>query len=367
MESERALTPNSDGDHVRRESATPFSYRSALRALLGMSDDMGKHVSYARMVPPVQLRYTTQSLTGQPSHLPEALQETDLSGFDDEVAHDPDSSAGSPGTAVRHHRPLEEKALLLRTSLPSSPMPAAQTARIPEESRKAQPEISASSANPVVTNKAASHPEVSIQSTPRQRDPDATSERDRGLGAATARVEQPERVPEEITIAVPGTSARPQHFPALAPAKQEDRPVSTAGESEGAARARGHQRDTGRTHPPERGGRSAVERTPALASPPMTASADEALARLQGNSVSSANGNVAASIEQLRRTVRELATKAASRQARTPDDPPQQTVQTPPHTVQRVVIIKQAAPRPMAPRAVWERSYLSRLSWRTLR
>ena len=55
--------------------------------------------------------------------------------------------------------------------------------------------------------------------------------------------------------------------------------------------------------------------------------------RLQGNIVSSANGDVAASIEQLRRTVRELAAKVASRQARTPDEtPPQQTVQTPPHS-----------------------------------
>lgn len=335
MESEQSLTPHSERNRVRRESANSFSYRSALHALLGMSDGVGKHVSYARMVPPVQLRSTPQSLMGQASRLPEALQETDLSGFDDETAHYPDSSAGSPEATALHHRPREEKTLLL--SVPPQPDPTSASARY-------------------------AHP------TPRQRDTDATSEHDRGLSAATVSVERPERVPEEITIAVPGTSARPQHFLALAPAKQDDRPVSTAEESEGAARVRAHQRDTGRAHPPERGGLSAIERTSPSTSPLMAESADEVLGRLQGNIVSSASGNVAASIEQLRRTVRELATKMASQQARTPDDvPPQQPVQTPPQAVQRVVIIKQAAPQPRVSRAFWERSYLSRLSWRTLR
>lgn len=101
----------------------------------------------------------------------------------------------------------------------------------------------------------------------------------------------------------------------------------------------------------------------------MAKSADQALGRLRGsNNVSSVNGDVAASIDQLRRTVRELAAKMASRQTRTPDEaPPRQTVQTPSHTVQRVVVIKPAAPRSGPPRAFWERSYLRRLSWRTLR
>ena len=144
--------------------------------------------------------------------------------------------------------------------------------------------------------------------------------------------------------------------------------MSTAGESESTTRVRGHQRDTGRTQPLERGGLSAIESTSLSASTLVTESADGVSGRLQGTIVSSANGNIAASIEQLRRTVRELAAKVASRQDRTPDETaPQQAVQTPPHAVQRVVVIKQAAPRPMAPRAFWERSYLSRVSWRTLR
>ncbi len=82
MESEQSLTPHSDVDHIRRESAIPFAYRSALHALLGMSDVEGRQVSYAQMVSPVELRYTPQPLPGQLWDLQEAWQETDPSGFD---------------------------------------------------------------------------------------------------------------------------------------------------------------------------------------------------------------------------------------------------------------------------------------------
>jgi len=187
-------------------------------------------------------------------------------------------------------------------------------------------------------------------------------------GAATARVERPDEGPQEITIAVPGISERRLHFPALAPAKQDDSPASTAEEVEGAAREREHPTSIRSTQPAERGGLSSVERPPTLASHLMAESEAGAIGRLQGQVESSVNGDVAASIEQLRRTVRELAAKVASRQARPHDDlQPQQTVQTPPQAAPRVVIIKQTAPRSGPPRAFWERSYLSRLSWRTLR
>jgi hypothetical protein len=342
MESEQSLTPNSDGDRVQqRASANPFSYRSALHALLGMSDSEGKHVSYARMVPPV--RYTPQSFL-------EALQETDLSDFDDEAAYHPGSSAGSSGAAAPHHAPFEGKGSSLLS--------------VPQPSPTGTP---ASYANPVVANRS-SHLEASTRHTPRQRDIDVTSEHDRGLGAATAKVDQPNEVPQEITIAVPGTSARPRHFPALAPEKQDDRPVSTTEEGKGVARASGHHRGLRSTLSPERGEQLAGERKPTSESHLIAESEDGALGRLRGNVRSSVNGDVTASIEQLRRTVRELAAKVASRQARTQDETPlQQTVKTPPQAVPRVVVIKQAAPRSGPPRAFWERSYLSHLSWRTLR
>lgn len=330
MESEQSLTPNSAVDHVRRESATPFSYRNALHALLGISDADGGHVHYARTLPPVELRYPPQPVPDQPWHLPEAWQETAPSGFDEAAARHPGPSAGRPGSAAPHHAPSEEQALAL-LGVPSQPgsLPAVQTVQPLEASSQAQPGVS---------------------------------------GVATARVERPDERPQEITIAVPGISERRLHFPALAPAKQDDRPVSTAEAVEGAAREREHPTGIKSTQPAERGGLSTVERKPASASHLMAEREAGAVGRLGDNIVSSANGDVAASIEQLRRTVRELAAKVASRQARSPDEaPPQQTVQTPPRAVQRVVIIKPAAPQSGPPRAFWERSYLSRLSWRTLR
>jgi hypothetical protein len=343
---EQSLTPNSERGRVQRESTDSFSYGSALEALLGMPDVAGKHVSSPRMLPPVQSRYATQSF------LAEALPETDLTGFDDEEAtHDPASSAGSPGAAVPHHGPFAGKGLSL-PSVPPQPGPMGAPAR---------------HANPVVAHRA-SQPGISISHTSRQRDTDATSEHDRGFGAATVRVERPDQVPEEIDISVPGISARLQHSPALTTEKQDERPVSTAGEGEGAARARGHQRGTGSTEPPERGGLSAVERQSASAGDLMAESEKRASGRLRGIVESSVSGDVAASIDQLRRTLKELAAKVASGKARTQDETPtQQTVQTPPPAVQRVVIIKPAAPRSGPPRAFWERSYLGRWSWRTLR
>jgi hypothetical protein len=91
------------------------------------------------------------------------------------------------------------------------------------------------------------------------------------------------------------------------------------------------------------------------------------LERLRTNTESSANGDIAASIEQLRHMVRELAARVALQQVRASDGPqPRQTGKTPPQAVQRVVI-KQAAPQSRVPRAFWERRYLHRLSWRSLR
>jgi hypothetical protein len=355
MESEQSLTPHSDVDHGRRERATPFSYRSALHTLLGMSDVEGGQVSYARMIPPVEWRDTPQPLPGQSWDLQEAWQETDPSGFDEASAHDTDRSTGSPGAAAPHHGPLQEQALERRSSHRSesrygqTPSPSTGEGRGGGEARRGSqspslplpphPLLPPSGGKgqdltgvlallgvppqpgPVPAAQTAQTLEASSQARP------GASAHARGAGAATARVERPDEGVQEITIAVPGTSERPRHFPALAPEKQEDRPVSTAEESEAGA-----------------------------------------IGRLQGQVESSINGDVAASIEQLRRTVRELAAKVAARQARTQDEtPPPQTVQTPPHAAPRVVIIKPTAPRSGPPRAFWERRYLGRVSWRTLR
>ena len=279
MQSEQSLTSNSNVDSIRHEDANPFSYRSALQALLGMSNVEGRQVSYARMVPSVQLWDIPQPLTGQPAPLPEAVQETGLS-FDDAVVPNSDSPASSPGASTPYHGLLEQKAMApLRVPPQPRPMPAAHTARTLEESSTAQPRASARYANLVVAHRA-SPIEASIQHTLRQRNTDTTSEHDRGSGAAIAKVEQPDKVLEEIAITVPGTSKRSQHFPALAPAKHNDRPVSTAEESEDAAKERGHHRGLRTTQPPERGGLSAVERKPASESHLMADSAEVAVGRL---------------------------------------------------------------------------------------
>src|SRR5262245_12205693 len=113
MESEPSLTPNSAVDHVRRESATPFSYRSALHALLGLSDIEERHVNYARTIPPVELRYPPQPLPDQPWPLPQAWQETDPPGFDEASAHHPGRSAGPPVPTASPPRPVAEQAMVL--------------------------------------------------------------------------------------------------------------------------------------------------------------------------------------------------------------------------------------------------------------
>jgi hypothetical protein len=76
----------------------------------------------------------------------------------------------------------------------------------------------------------------------------------------------------------------------------------------------------------------------------------------------------AGAIEQLRGAVRELATKVAAWQTQTPHESQHpQTEHKPPRRAERVVIIKQAPQRSGPPHAFWERSYLGRLYWRTVR
>jgi hypothetical protein len=377
MESEPSLTPISAVDHVRRESATPFSYRSALHALLGLSDIEERHVSYTRTVPPVEVRYSPQPLPDQPWHLPQAWQETDPSGFDEAAAHHPAPSAEPPAPDAA--MPTGVTRLGARGERENLPQQVIEGEGVATEERETGDRggIRETTGN----RSRVSRPGASMPSILQQGDPDVTAAHGGVSGVATARVEQPDAGPQEATIAVPGISERRLYFPALAPAKQDNGSVGTTEEAEGAARE--HEPSMSldsNVYPPipsfggaGEGEGAAARREPhpspwPEAGPLRTASEAETVGRLQDEVDAGANGDVAASIEQLRRTVRELAAKVGARQARPHEDlHPPQAAQASPQAAPRVVIIRPAAPQSGPPRAFWERRYLSRVSWRTLR
>jgi hypothetical protein len=176
---------------------------------------------------------------------------------------------------------------------------------------------------------------------------------------------------QQTTIAVPGISERSQYFPALAPEKPGDRPALMA------------------TEPSPRQVPPADPRLQTAESLAFTGRAQASLTEVISKAQARAHQNEATlpldlrpwrvpspatkegeagSIEQLQRTVRELAAQVASWQTRTAHESQrQQTEQQLPRRAERVVIIKQAAQRSGPPPAFWERSYLGHLSWRTMR
>jgi hypothetical protein len=342
MEPEPSPTPNNDVDSILRDAATPLSYKSAVRALLGMPEVEGENPTFARMAPPAGFQYHLHPPTGEASRIPHAFEDTVPSAFDEAQTRELHSSEGILAGTAPAPWPVEA----LRKWLLDAPPPSPPTTAAPRPSTLEQ------------------------RPAPHQ-DAGAPVERDRASVAAEAPAGQSGDVREPATLTIPGISAKSQFFPALAPEKPEDRPASTATEpSPQQVRPGDPQRQTAeRLVSPDQAQASLTEvprKIQARANPnEATFPPDLRPRRLPSPTMKEGE---ARSIEQLQRTVRELAAQVASWQTRTPPaSQRQQTEQQPPRRAERVVIIKQAAQHSGPPRAFWERSYLGHLSWRTMR
>jgi hypothetical protein len=371
MEPEQSPTPNNDVDSILRDAATPLHYRRAVRALLGMPEAEGENPTFARMVPPVGFQYHLPSPIDAASRIPHAFEDTVPAAFDEAQTREQHSSEGLRAGPAPTSWSIEAlRKWLLDTPPPSSPTTAAPRPSTLEQPTGAPPGAADTHPTPAADSRTRDQ-RGSSQPTARHQDAGAPSEQARAPVAATATAGQSDDVLEHTTIAVPGISERSQHFPALAPENSADRPTSTATEPS--------PRQGVTSDPP----RQTAER---LSSPDQ---AHASLAEVPRTIQARANQNEATlpldlrpwrvpspamkegearSIEQLQRTVRELAAQVASWQTRTAHESQhQQTEQQPPRRVERVVIIKQAAQPSGPPRAFWERSYLGHLSWRTMR
>jgi hypothetical protein len=363
MEPEQSPTPNNDVDSIRRDAATPLHYRSAVRALLGMPEAEGENPTFARMVPPVGFQYHLPSPIDETSHSPHDFEDTVPSALDEAQTRELPSSEGILAGTAPASWPIEA----LRKWLLDTPPPSPPTTAVPR-------------------------PSTLEQHTAPPQDAGATSEQDREFIAPPATAGQEGGVREHITIAVPGISERSQYFPALAPENPTDRPASMTTER--------YPRPLAPENPTDRPASTATEPSPRqivpsdpprqiaerLLSPDQVqTSLPEVASKIQARaSQNEATPPVdlrprplpsptmkegeARSIGQLQRMVRDLAAQVASWQTRMAHESQrQQTEQRPPRRPERVVIIKQAAQPSGSPRAFWERSYLSRLSWRTMR
>jgi hypothetical protein len=313
-----------------------------VRVLLGMPEAEGENPTLARMLPPTGFQYHLPSLTDEASRTPHAFEDTVPSAFDEAQTRELHSSEGILAGTAPAPWPVEAlRKWLLDTPPPSPPITAAPRSG-PLEQRTAPHQAA-----------------------------DAPAEPARESVAAPAPASQAGDVLEPITIAVPGISVGSQYFPALTPEKPADRPASMTTERS--------PQQVVPSDPP----RQIAER---LSSPDQAqASLLEVPSKIQARTnpnearlpvdlrpfrvpAPTMKEGEARSIEQLQRTVRELAAQVASWQSRTPPSSQrQQSEQQPPRRAQRVVIIKQAAPPSGPPRAFWERSYLGHLSWRTMR
>jgi hypothetical protein len=343
-------TPNKAADSILRHAATPFDYQGAVRALLGMPGAEGESPILARTVPPVGFRYDRHPPTDAASPIVHPFEDAVSSPFDEVRTSTRDGPEGMLAGAAPDHRWVES----LRKWLMDTPPPSPPTTAAPMPSTPAQPPGAQSNA----VDRDPS-PAVDARSSDQRSSSERTaSERDRGSVVANPNAGQPGDVLERTTIAVPGISERSQYFPALAAENPADRPSGTAAEPPA------RQAPTGDPYRQTAIGSPSTER--AYGTPKAATLAPE----LQPWHIPSpaTQPGEAESIEQLQRTVRELAAQVASWQVRQAHaGQPRQREPRPPRPAERVVIIKQAAQHSGPPRAFWERNYLGHLSWRSRR
>jgi hypothetical protein len=371
MEPEQSPTPNNAVDSILPDAAPPLYYSRAVRALLGMPEAEGVNPTFARMVPPAGFQYHLHPPTGEASRTLHPLKDTVPSAFDEAQTSELHSSEGMLGEAAPAHRPVEVlRKWLLDTPPPSPPTTVASRPSTLERPPGAQPDAADRYPTPAVDTRTSDHRGLAQRSA-QQQAAGAPAEPARKSVAATATAGQPGDVLEHITIAVPGISERSQYFPALAPEKLDDRPASTATASSPQQVVPGdpHRQAAERLSSPDQAQASPTEGTRKVQA---SANQNEATLPLDlrpWRAPSPAmKGGEAGSMEQLQRTVRELAAQVASWQTRTPHESQrQQTEQQPPRRAERVVIIKQEAQHSGPPRAFWERGYLGHLPWRTVR
>jgi hypothetical protein len=371
MESEQSPMSNDDVDSIWRDAGTPWHYRSAVRALLGMPAAEGENPTRARLVPPVGFQYHLPPPTGVASRIPDPLEEIVPSAFDEVQTRAVHGSEDIPGEAAPDHWPVE----VLRNWLLDTPPPAPTTTVAPRpstlaQSPGAQPDAVDRSPTPAVATRTSHHRGLAQHTTPHQ-DASAPAERGRESVAAPVTATQAGDVLEHTTIAVPGISKQSQYFPALAPAKPDDEPASpaTPPSPRQAVPGDSHRQTAERLSSPDQAQVSLTEVTSKIQARAHQNEGTLPLDLHQFHLPSPAmREGEAGPMEQLQRTVRALAAQVASWQTRTPPaSQRQQTAQQPPRRTERVVIIKQAAQHSEPPRAFWERSYLGHWSWRTMR
>lgn len=208
---------------------------------------------------------------------------------------------------------------------------------------------------------------------------------------------------ERTNLAIPGVSRTRQDFPALSGTRGVPAdPTAAAWQEDAAEPTRQSGHTSSRPHTPRtatvdgelltglerliadaeanRKREAQTAREPARAAQRPAPTTDNAEARplpssrpsagpfvqASVNGTDRANTDLAQRLEQLRRTVGELAAKVAAQPARNHDES-QHYQQTTPQPPQRVVVIKRPAQPSRVPRAFWERSHLNRLHLRTIR
>jgi hypothetical protein len=371
MEPEQPPTPNNDVDSTLHGAATPLYYRRAVRALLGIPEAEGGTPTFARLVPPVGFQYHRPPPTGVASRIPDPLAAIVPSTFDEVQTRAVHGSENIPGAAAPDPWPVEA----LRNWLLDTPPPTSTTTGAPRpitlaQAPGAQSDAVDRSPTPAVATRTSHHRGLAQRTTPHQ-DAGAPAERGRESVTAPVTATQAGDGLEHTTIAVPGISKRSQYFPALAPEKPDDEPARTATPPSPRQTVPGdpHRQTAERLSSPDQ---TQVSLTEATSKTQARAHQNEVtlpldLPQFHAPSRTMREGE-AAPMEQLQRTVRELAAQVASWQTRTPPaSQRQQTAQHPPRRTERVVIIKQETQHSGPPRAFWERSYLGHWSWRTMR
>lgn len=321
------------------KEAPPERSRSALRALLGMPPhESGSRPAASLTHPSTGVRYAQSFLS--------APEETGESAWELRKAEQPLDTTGT--TAPRTvDRPPD---MVTRNQAdPTTGLSHAQPDTAPERTTIAIPGASTTRQDFRALFHTQNIPATSTTGTPQEETPEPVQQST--VPSSSSRTPRP-------AIPDPELLTRLERLVTEAEAKQKSE-AQTARETD-----RATQRQGAATGGPAAGHLSSPRPSSPLSSPRPSSP----FAQASASGVQRATKDLANQLEQLRRTVRELATRMSSQEARIHDDPQrQQRDRTVPQPVPRVVVVKRPALSPRTPHAFWERRYLGRGYMRPLR
>jgi hypothetical protein len=321
--------------------------QSKVRSLLGLPPQPNLVLTYPSPLPPVGLHYPTEPVMDMGSQPDVSMSPTAFGDERDEVTYAVSlSPRPEPVDGVKNGR--DEEASSIRKALPSATVGAkTQATRYRPSPWQQEADVAHQSATA-----------SDVKDTAR-------------AGADSEHVEPSGMPPERTNLNVPGISKKALSFTALPReaastiAEQHSKQGGISPQEPAHQIAAAPTAAKNEARPPRTPPTSPSHFSPRLLEKGAPSSGNRGNFPVQPHQPAPASRAAAATLEQLRHTVRQLTVKVAAHSAQAPQDKKREP--EPPPPVQHITVVNKVAKAPGGAHAFWERRYLGRLRFKGVR